>query len=241
MISEKVHNVFALLENSGVKYYLLRPIDLKKEITDIDLVIPREDFKKLLLFLKNKSSDIRFKFSPYNHTIKLFIDDLILDIQFFVAFLPRKSLILNKQPEYSTVSHLKEHNLIVPEVSSETLFTLWTFRFLLDKEKVSDSDSFKIYKQLYEDSWHELSKSDYFSIWLSEIFGNQIEGAKKLIISFFENDFNDQNGKTNIALQSLLFQERHFLKLKYMFDQMRFRLLRVLGKYSKFHPLDKLL
>lgn len=241
MIPERVHNAFELLENAGVKYYLLRPIDLKKEITDIDLVIPQEDFKKFILFLKNKSSDNRFKFSPYNHTIKLFIGDLILDIQFFVAFLPRKSLILSKQPEYSTVSHLKEHNLIVPDVNSETLFTLWTFRFLLDKEKVSDSDSFKIYKQLYENSWHELTKSDCFSIWLSEIFGDQIEAAKKLIISFFENDFNDQNGKTNIALQALLFQDRHFLKLKYLFDQIRFRFLRVLGKYSKFHPIEKLL
>lgn len=241
MIPEKVHNVFELLENAGVKYFLLRPIDLKKEITDIDLVIPKEDFKKLVLFLKSKSSDSSFKFSPYNYTIKLFIGDLILDIQFFVAFLPRKSLILSKKPEYSSVSHLKEYNLIVPEVNPETLFTLWTFRFLLDKEKATDSDSFETYKHLYKDSWRELSKSDYFSIWASEVFGSHVEDAKKLLFSFFEKDFNDQNGKTNIALQSLLFQERYFLKFKYMFDQMRFRLLRILGRYSKFHPLDKFL
>lgn len=241
MIPEQVHNAFILLEKAGVRYYLLRPIDLKKEISDIDLVIPHKDFARLITFLKKENSDIRFKFSPYNYTIKLFIGDLILDIQFFVAFLPRKSFVLKKQPVYSSVTHIEEHNLVVPDTDPEILFTLWTFRFLLDKEKASNSGSFEVYKQLYKESWHELSESDYFSDWASEVFRKQVENAKSLLINFFESDFDDRSGETNRVLQSLVLQERPFLRFKYVFDQVRFRFLRVLGKYSKFHSLDNLL
>ncbi len=50
----KLEYIFSYLDNNAIQYFLLRPIDLNKHVEDIDLIIPKQDFMKLIkVFDKN--------------------------------------------------------------------------------------------------------------------------------------------------------------------------------------------
>lgn len=233
-------NLFHSLDKAEISYYLLRPLDLSKPLTDIDLVIPYPQIQLLTVTLQRNYTNVRFKYTAYNKTIRILADDLILDIQFYIAFLPRKSLILKKNPIYSSIIFIEDKKLILPDVKNEVLFTFWALRLFLDKDRPYDSGSFQNFKLLFQKNWEILLKSDYFNIWVFEIFGKKSAQALSDIITFFESGFNDDNGTLNRGLRKLVFTEKPFLIIKMMSDELKFRLLRVVGKYDKTYSINKL-
>ena len=123
---DKLENIFSYLDDNSIQYFLLRPIDLNTRIKDIDLIIPRADFNQLLRLLHNDSKTVCIRYSNANESIRLFIDDLLLDIKFTICFLPRKSLIISHTVPYCSVV-IKENRYFFPDVDDEILFTFWTY------------------------------------------------------------------------------------------------------------------
>ena len=99
----KLEYIFSYLDNNAIQYFLLRPIDLNNHVEDIDLIIPKQDFMKLVKVLDKDSKRVHFKYSNANESIQLFVNDILLDIKFNICFLPRKSLILNDSFPYCSV------------------------------------------------------------------------------------------------------------------------------------------
>ena len=112
---DKLEHIFTYLDDNSIQYFLLRPIDFKKEVEDIDLIIPRADFIQLLSLLLNDSKTTYLKYSNANESIQLFIDDILLDIKFHICFLPRKSLIFQNSIPYCSVV-IKENRYFFPDV-----------------------------------------------------------------------------------------------------------------------------
>ena len=181
-----------------------------------------------------------FKNTAYNETLRIYADQLILDIQFQLAFLPRKSFLSPAEIPFAPVIFKKDKNTFMPDVKPEILFTLWVLRLFLDKKRVSDSGSFLTFKELYSDKWEALFSSVYFKNFVAELFRNKMDEALALIAEFFRSGFDDNEGNTNSDLKSLLFQAQPKVNIKYLYDQLKFRILRVLGRFDKKYPLERL-
>ena len=99
----RVNQLFSFLDNHGIKYLLLRPIDFEKDFEDVDLIIPYRDFNKLLDLVSDSFQNVFLKYSNANGSIQLFLDNILLDIKFDICFLPRKSLIFKHDIPYGKV------------------------------------------------------------------------------------------------------------------------------------------
>mgnify|MGYP000852319682 CR=1 FL=1 len=95
-MKNNLKNIFKFLDKNRIDYLLLRPIDFSKELTDIDLIINKLVFLRLLQLLEKSNFSVKCKYTNYRESIKLFVDHITLDIQHFVAFLPYKGLVIKE-------------------------------------------------------------------------------------------------------------------------------------------------
>lgn len=220
---------------------MLRPVPEKTEITDIDLLISKTNLYSLVHYLVRHYSNITYRHSAYNSTIRIFVDRTILDIQFCVAFLPRKTLLLTKTWDPVSASFDGSVNAFIPDQRLDQFFTFWVFRLFLDKDRVDDSGSFALFQQMFHDSWKDHMNTETFRTWGAELFGEHFEQVKPLLSEFFSNGMSDKQGTLSHTFKQFVFDNHSTLSVKYRMDDIRFRIMRVLGLFTKNHPIEKLL
>lgn len=236
-MNEKVDLIFSLMDKNKIKYYLLRPLDFRDLIRDVDLVLLEEDYESLKEILSREFGQLYSKPSNANASTQLLVDGLLLDIKFAICFLPRKSLVLDYNIPFSSVLYKTEY-LLVPDVEQEKLFTFWTHHLFLDKKQPADSNTFLVYKTLYANSWKQLLETAYFKESLSKIYLlNNTTEAKKLIVSFFMQGMQPHEKDINIALKKSVLKNRIGLQCKYIYDKLKFGIYRRLGKYDNYRAI----
>lgn len=231
--------LFQLLDESDISYLLLRPCSLDERFTDIDLVIPEKQFLHFLDILMDSDLEAWYQPTAYNRTSRIIVEGLILDVQFELAFMPRKSFRLRDSLPYSKVSFERDP-FLYPEVSEEVLFTFWLLHLLLDKPSVEQSSTFKLFNEEYLSTWQHMLSTPFCDKWMQKIFGNQKKKALQLINGFFSNGFQDRTGQLNRNLRSLVIKNRPWLLITRFYDELRFRMLRIFGAYNKQWPLQTL-
>ena len=228
---DKLVYIFNYLDDNSIKYFLLRPIDFTKKVEDIDLVISRNNFSRLLNVLTNDTKETYIKYSNAHESIQLFIDDVLLDIKFNMCFLPRKSLFFHKSiPTCSTI--VKEERYFYPDIADEVLFTFWTYHLLLDKANYSLSSTYMIYLDNYSNSWEQMIGSKNFLEWTKLIFKGNSNKAIDLIRSCFSNSMQGLNNFDNKKIQSLAIKSNKLL-FNFYFDKYYFKFLRLSGMIKK--------
>ena len=236
-MKKKIDYFFSLLDNNAIRYYLLRPIDFSDIIKDIDFVLYKEDYSKLKEVLSNSGMRLKYKPPNANSSIQLLADELLLDIKFDICFLPRKSLVIQKEVPYASVKYISE-NILVPNVRDEILFTFWTFHLFLDKEMPSKSSTFEVYKNIYQKTWKDCLVSDFFNKWTILIF-NELNSktAKQLLERYFLEGLKLDEVEINTKLKSLVLENNIQLKLKYLFDKIKYGVFRRLGRYENYRAI----
>lgn len=234
---KKIDYFFSLLDHNAIRYYLLRPIDFSDIIRDIDFVLYKDDYSKLKEVLSESGMKLKCKPPNANSSIQLLADELLLDIKFNICFLPRKSLVIQKEAPYASVKYISE-NILVPNVSEEILFTFWTYHLFLDKEFPSKSSTFEVYKNLYQKTWKHYLVSDFFNKWSVLIF-NELNSktAKQLLERYFLEGLQSDEVEINRKLKSLVLDNNMQLKLKYLFDKIKYGVFRQLGRYENYKAI----
>ena len=236
-MKEKVDLIFSVLDRNNIKYYLLRPLDFRSEIKDIDLIILEQEYHALKKILTKEFGQLYYKPSNANASTQLLVDDLLLDIKYAICFLPRKSLVLNYDIPFSTVVYKTEY-LLVPDIEDEKLFTFWTHHLFLDKKQPSDSSTFLVFKALYSNSWNQLIETDYFKESIIRIYSlNRSKQATQLILSFFNNGLNPSEKRINAVLKKIVIKNSFWLQLKYIYDKFKFGIYRRLGRYENYRAI----
>ena len=216
---------------------MLRPLDFRDEIKDIDLIVLEEEYSTLKKILTKEFGQLYYKPSNANASTQLLVDGLLLDLKFFICFLPRKSLVLNYEIPFSTVIYKTEY-LLVPDVEDEKLFTFWSHHLFLDKKQPSDSSTFLVFKALYANSWNQLIETEYYKESLLKIYSsNRSKQANQLIVSFFKNGLNPSEQRINAVLKEILIKNSLGLQLKYIYDKFKFGIYRRLGRYRNYREL----
>ena len=234
----KLEYIFSYLDNNAIQYFLLRPIDLNNHIEDIDLIIPKQDFMKLIKVLDKDSKKVHFKYSNANESIQLFVNDILLDIKFNICFLPRKSLILNDSFPYCSVV-IKENRYIYPSIDEDILFTFWAYHLLLDKVDPSLSSTYVMFNNCFGSTWEALIKSNFFIKWTNLIFRANSAQALQLVALFFSNKTNIVNKINNKKLQKLAIKSNS-LGFKFYFDKYYFKILRLSGFIKRKRSLQEI-
>ena len=236
-MKHKIGHFFSLLDQNTIRYYLLRPIDFSDVIEDIDFVLCKEDYSKLKEVLRNNGIKLKFKPPNANSSIQLLADELLLDIKFDICFLPRKSLVIQEEVPYASIKYISE-NILVPNVSGEILFTFWTYHLFLDKEMPSKSSTFEVYKHLYQKKWENYLASNFFNKWTILIF-NELKSktAKQLLECYFTEGLKSNEVEVNRKLKSLVLENNMQLKLRYLFDKIKYGVFRRLGRYENYRAI----
>ncbi len=236
-MKQKIDYFFSLLDKNAIRYYLLRPIDFSDTIKDIDFVLCKEDYSKLKEVLSNSGMKLKYKPPNANSSIQLLADELLLDIKFDICFLPRKSLVIQKEVPYASVKYISE-NILVPNVREEILFTFWTYHLFLDKEMPSKSSAFEVYKNIYQKTWKNYLVSDFFNKWSILIF-NELKSktAKQLLERYFLEGLKSDEVEINRKLKSLVLENNMQLKLRYLFDKIKYGVFRRLGRYENYRAI----
>lgn len=241
MTQSELHTMFELLNSSGIPFFLLRPVPNSSDITDIDLLISEENLSAFSEFILSKFPESSYKDAAYNSTVKILVHDLVLDIQFYIAFLPRKTLVLKGEVWVPSKVVLNENlNAYISESAEDQLFSLWLLRLFLDKNSMNRSNSFPLFKSLFSESWPRYLSSDFFDEWSKKIFGDDLHAAIELIKEFFEKGLHAPDEKVHKELRSYVFRNHEILTLKYTLNDLKFRLLRLVGKYNRSYPLKRL-
>ena len=236
-MKKRIYFLFSLFDKHSIRYYLLRPIDFQEPIKDIDFVLCHDDYSKLKEILMNSGMILKYKPPNANSSIQLLADGLLLDIKFDVCFLPRKSLVIQKEAPYASVKYISEH-ILVPDVSKEKLFTFWTFHLFLDKDMPKESSTFDVYKNLYQEEGRNYLASNFFINWTVTIFNeHKSKSAKKLLENYFIEGLKSNEVEVNRKLKSLVLENNLQLKLKYFFDKIKFGIYRRLGRYEDYRAV----
>lgn len=239
-MKEKVLSIFNFLDKNKIDYLLLRPINLNSRFNDIDLIIDELNLKRLMMILKKSDYEVYYMRTNYKKSIKIIVNDIVLDIQRHVSFLSHKSLILKKIPAYSTLE-LINGSIIIPKNRYEQLFTLWTYRLILDKSKKSPNYSLLLYKSLFSSRWKRYLKTKIFFEWTAELVGEKnSQDASKLLTLFFEEGMDPSNKHIRTRLRLLLLKKRPTLYLKVYFDNLVFKVLWQTGCYHKKNTLNSI-
>tara|TARA_B100000902_G_scaffold195038_1_gene186361 strand:+ start:3107 stop:3817 length:711 start_codon:yes stop_codon:yes gene_type:complete len=235
-MKEKVDLIFALFDSNDIKYYLLRPLDFREEIKDVDLIVLESDLSLLKEVLISEFGSLHYKPSNANSSLQLLVDGLLLDLKFSICFLPRKSLVLNYKIPFSKVVYKTDY-LLVPDVKEE-LFTFWAHHLFLDKEKPSDSSTFLIFKYFYSNSWSYLIETDYFKESLIKVYSSKSSKyAKQLILTYFNDGINPDERNISKALRDIIIRRSLYFQLKYIYDKFKFGIYRRLGYYENYREI----
>lgn len=236
-MKQKIDEFFLLLDKNRIRYYLLRPINFSDTIKDIDFVLYKEDYSKLIGVLYNNNVKLKYKPPNANSSIQILADEVLLDIKFDICFLPRKSLVIRKKPPYASVKYISK-NILVPNVSEEILFTFWTYHLFLDKDMPKESSTFEVYKNLYKKKWKNYLSSNFFDEWTILIFNEKkSKTIKQIFERYFIEGLKSDEVEINRKLKCLVLEEEMQLKLKYLFDKIKYGILRRLGRYENYRAI----
>ena len=238
---ERVKSIFNFLDQQNINYLLLRPIDLNLGFNDIDLLVQKSEFKRLLIALEKSDFFVQYQLTNSNASIKIYVNGVVLDIQHNICFLPYKGIVIKKEAPFSSI-RLEESQFVYPDVSDEVLFTFWTYRLFLDKEKVDASASYIIYKSKFEGQWKSLITTPFFKEWTVEIFTDEnFREVLLLLTEFFSTGMEKSQKDYNTIFKGILFNSHTNLATSYFFDKLKFKILRRLGYYNKIRDFNKLL
>ena len=237
----KIMKIFNFLDKNNIKYLLLHPLDTSKELNDVDLVINKLEFIRLLKLIECSDFSVMCKYTNYRESIKLYVDDITLDIQHYIAFLPYKGLIIRKEYPNSTVD-LENDFVIYPVINDEVLFTFWLYRLLLCKGKLSNEIIPDIFKNKFYNNWETLLRSSFFKEWSGYICGSKnYDHILNLLALFPKQTFLDESLDYNQIFIDLVFKKHRFLNIVYFLFKIKYKVFRRIGCYKNFVEIDKIL
>lgn len=230
-----VQEAFELLNSAGVQYYLLRPLELSKDVKDIDLVTPKSDVNKLMKYLIAGGHSGKYSTSIAKNSIAIVLDnDMVLDLKTSVCFFKTKFLAIDEGPPYSKV--VEENGIIVPKVSEDQLFTFWMLHFFLDKDLPSHSSTFKLFTQKFSNSYFIHLNSNFCTHWMDKVFGVYAQQASSFISSYMATGFNDEHSD-NLYLRNLVLSRSGKIHLRYHIERIKYGLIRRI-KRNLYSPLQ---
>jgi hypothetical protein len=101
-----------------------------------------------------------------------------------------------------------------------------------------ESSTFEIYKNLYQKKWKYYLVSDFFNEWTILIFNEQkSKTVKQLFERYFIEGLKSDEVEINRKLKSLVLEKEMQLKLKYLFDKIKYGVLRRLGRYENYRAI----
>jgi hypothetical protein len=240
-VKNNLKNIFKFLDKNRIDYLLLRPIDFSKELTDIDLIINKLVFLRLLQLLEKSNFSVKCKYTNYRESIKLFVDHITLDIQHFVAFLPYKGLVI-KENTLSAGIKIENNSMIYPAVKDEILFTFWLYRLLLCKGEIINETIPIVFKEKFSTNWENSLNSLFFKEWTGYICGEEkYNNILNLLTTFFENNMKSKTLNYNSLFTKFVFENHRGLKFNYAIQKLKFKTLRRLGLYNKFIGINYIL
>ena len=229
-----VKGAFGLLDELGLRYFLLRPIDLKEEVKDLDIVMPMQDVWELLAFLQASGAEGEVTTSIAENSIGIWVGDVLLDIKTRLCFFPSKFLAYDDAPTWCGVKHLDEHTLIA-DCSQQEQFIYWVLHLFLDKAQPRTSSSFHVFKKEYEGMWRWALQTPLSQQWFNRIWGKYTPEAIAHMTAFFENDFAHPQGD-NSYLKNLVLSRNVRLHLTYHFERIKYGIIRRV-KRNLYSPL----
>ncbi len=201
------HNIlkwFKRLDDWDIPFYLLRPINLKIDEKDVDIIISKPNVKRLADKLNEMSINAKVTTSVAEHSIGIIVDgDLLLDIKTRICFLPCKFYSFKNAPPYTGIK-VDENDLVFPDVPDEKLFTFWIMHFFLDKKHPSLSGSYDVFCEKYADNYAEMLSSDFFQKWLQIVFKRKKADAEYIFKLFCKNDFQTTLELTRFTKELIL-------------------------------------
>ncbi|MGD1848494.1 MAG: hypothetical protein ACFB10_24135 [Salibacteraceae bacterium] len=172
-----ITNTLDLMQAGGIRYYLLRPVDLREELpAEIDLIVPKEDLPALCDLLRKKEQGVRINTFIAKNTVQIHLGQLTLDVKTKLCFLPTKTLEFFALPPFCGY-RITDEQLLIPDTGHAYLFTFWSLHLFLDKHRVEDSSSFHIYLQFFANQ-QKWVRHHHFEHWAERVFG---ENAKHFI------------------------------------------------------------
>jgi hypothetical protein len=235
---QEIIDLFKLFDSHQIKYYLLRPLDLITKVKDIDLVVPKDEFIRLIKVLSNHGYELYLRPPNANESVQLKANGILLDIKFCLSFLPNKTLLLDAPLEYSSVKFYNE-SVIVPKVLDITLFTYWTFHLLLDKSDPRHSSTYLLYKSFYSETWSDLIQAEEFNEFLKMISQSQYDNARKVVFRFFENGMFLSDHKKLGELAVVIIKRSWLLKMAYWRDKIKYGIHRRIKQFNTFKKIGK--
>lgn len=230
-----IHAAFELLDSLGLRYFLLRPVDLNEEVKDLDIVMPPQHVQQLIAFLQASGVEGKTTTSIAENSIGIWVGDVLLDIKTRLCFFPSKFLAFDQPPTWTKVRHLNPDTLIA-DADPDEQFAYWMLHLFLDKMRPYDSSSFHVFKVLYEDDWQQRLHSPICQTWMKRIWGRFFPEALTALEAFFENGFNHPPGSDNSYLQNLVLSRNPRIHLLYHFERIKYGLLRRI-KRNLYQPL----
>lgn len=233
----KADDLLNKLEVSGISFVLLRPVHRLKS-NDVDVWIERETLPKLVVILKENTRSIYWKKTNARKSLQIIVNNtLVIDIQFSLSFLPYKLFQVDKSIQITKQSLTFEGDYVYPNLSTNDLFTLWSYRLLLDKKKLSNYQSLDLFKECYLDNIDTLLNTEQFLKITKYLFGNsqteEIQSDLKRIVVGERIEVHHQ-------YQERLFKEHKLLYIIKVIFETKYKIERRIGIYNKKRNIELL-
>lgn len=224
----KIEEIFDLFDQNQIKYFLLRPIELEKQIEDIDIVMARPDVNSLMSILEKKSIRFQYKKMPANESINIIVFGYILDIKYKIGFLPRKYYIAQTQPPSTGI--VKKENVIFADSDPYILLTYWIYHLILDKEDPQHSSTYHIFLPFFNQHFQNLKNNLFFNDFTEELFKAKHKTQALEYINHWAK--NTDRKPINEQLLKLFIRANTKLKWSILIDKIRIKSLILLGYYK---------
>lgn len=231
---QEVMACFDLLDESGTRYYLLRPIDLNEEVKDIDIVVPEEDVDNLVAFIMALGLKATFTRSIAENSIAIVVNDMMIDIKTKVCFFNSKFYAFDEEPPFSPIKEM-QGNIIVPDVPWDRMFTFWSLHLFLDKKNPQHSSSYHLFELYYSTSWQEMLNSSYCRDWFARVWGNYVDQATDQMRAFMCNAFKHDDSD-NEFLKNLILSRDVRIHITYYLEKFKYGIIRRI-KRDLFKPI----
>ena len=233
----KADDLLNKLEVSGISFVLLRPVHRLKS-NDVDVWIERETLPKLVVILKENTRSIYWKKTNARKSLQIIVNTtLVIDIQFSLSFLPYKLFQVDKSIQITKQSLTFEGDYVYPNLSTNDLFTLWSYRLLLDKKKLSNYQSLDLFKECYLDNIDTLLNTEQFLKITKYLFGNsqteEIQSDLKRIVV-------GERIEVHHKYQERLFKEHKLLYIIKVIFETKYKIERRIGIYNKKRNIELL-
>ncbi|MGB0933541.1 MAG: hypothetical protein ACPGU5_04620 [Lishizhenia sp.] len=233
----KADDLLNKLEVSGIPFVLLRPVQILNS-NDVDLWIKRETLPKLVVFLKENTRSIFWKKTNARKSLQIILNNtLVIDIQFSLSFLPYKIFQVDKSIQVTKRLLTFKGDYVYPNLNNYDLFTLWSYRILLDKKKLSNYQSLCLFQEFYSDNIDTLLNTEQFLKITKYLFGNsqteEIQSDLKRIVG-------GELLEVHYKYAKQLFKEHKLLYIIKVIFETKYKIERRLGIYNKKRKIELL-